>query len=194
MSKSRLEAFSDGVFAIIITIMVLELRVPVSGQWQELFQTQFLDIISSYFFSFLFIASFWVSHHTIIAPIQIVDKTLLWVNVLMLFPISLLPFVTAWHSNFPTMAAPNFSYVFIYVLSVLGLYILGRTAVNRVKQSEQQQCRQTNRVRFWLVIFGIAACFSTLLIPEIASFSVLGVLLFWILLPYIYRLVGKGHN
>ncbi|WP_415627865.1 MULTISPECIES: TMEM175 family protein [Oenococcus] len=47
--------------------MVLELRVPASGQWQELFQTQFLDTISSYFFSFLFIASFWVSHHTILS-------------------------------------------------------------------------------------------------------------------------------
>ena len=181
MSKSRLEAFSDGVFAIIITIMVLELKVPASGSWRELTKPLFVSTLSAYFLSFLFIASFWISHHTIIAPVETVDRLLLWTNNALLFPISLLPLVTAWHGEFPDKIAPSIAYISIYVLSVIVLYILGQVSLKRTVKSKRAACYQGNRLRLWLSLFGLFAILITLVFPAMASITVLGILIFWLI-------------
>ncbi|MCP0885808.1 TMEM175 family protein [Ligilactobacillus sp. WILCCON 0076] len=181
MSKNRLEAFSDGIFAILITIMVLELKTPTDGSWQQLLKPAFFSTLSAYILSFFFIASFWISHHTIINPVQTVDKKLLWTNILLLLPISLLPLVTAWHGEFPTAVAPSVCYILIYVLSVLGLYVLGQVSLNRVTSNSRHKCYLINKTRLHLVVFGFLSTALTFLIPLISSIAVFAILIYWLI-------------
>ncbi|MFT8836210.1 TMEM175 family protein [Liquorilactobacillus satsumensis] len=180
MSKSRLEAFSDGIFAIIITIMVLELKVPATGNWSELIKSSFFATLSAYLLSFLFVASFWISHHMIITPVKVVDKVLLWSNIGLLLPISLLPLVTAWHGRYPSATAPSVCYLLIYVLSVLGLYILGQVSLARVSPVQRTECYETNKTRLWLVVFGLISLAVTFVIPLVSSVSVFIILIYWL--------------
>ncbi|VDK14228.1 Potassium channel [Oenococcus sicerae] len=181
ISKSRLESFSDGVFAIVMTIMVLDLKAPNTGKWSELLNDQFIHHIVSYVLSFLFVASFWISHHTIILPVKVVDKKLLWMNTILLLPMSLLPLVTDWHGEYPKMIAPSVCYISIYVLSVFALYMLGRVALNRIQSVDRKFCHKMNQIRLWIVLFGLWCVLMTFFYPTIASFAVIGILLFWLL-------------
>lgn len=93
MDKNRLEAFSDGVMAIIITIMVLDLKVPHNPTWQS-----YLDaypVFVSYALSFVFVGLYWSSHHHLLHKAKSVNNKILWVNMIGLFWLSLVPFVTA---------------------------------------------------------------------------------------------------
>ncbi len=94
MSKGRLEAFSDGVIAILITTMVLELHVPHGADWQAL--APMLPTFLAYVLSFVFIAIYWNNHHHVMQAAQKVDGRVLWANQLLLFFLSLVPFTTAW--------------------------------------------------------------------------------------------------
>lgn len=94
MQKSRLEAFSDGVLAIIITIMVLELKPPHGSSWAEI--APLLPTLSSYVLSFVFIAIYWVNHHHMFQLCSRVTGSILWANIHLLFWLSLVPFVTNW--------------------------------------------------------------------------------------------------
>ena len=94
MNKNRLEAFSDGVFAIILTIMVLELKVPQAGD--PLAYTHLANQLGSYALSYAYVAIYWVNHHHTFHAVQRVNGKLLWYNNLLLFFLSLFPFCTAW--------------------------------------------------------------------------------------------------
>ncbi len=94
MNKSRLEAFSDGVIAIIITIMVLELKVPHGETWADLLKLW--PVFLSYALSFVFVGIYWVNHHHMLHMVKTVDARVLWANLHLLFWLSLIPFVTAW--------------------------------------------------------------------------------------------------
>jgi uncharacterized membrane protein len=94
MSKSRLEAFSDGVIAIIITIMVLELKVPHGSELSAL--RPLLPVFLSYVLSFIFIGIYWNNHHHLIHATEGVNGKTLWANLHLLFWLSLIPFSTAW--------------------------------------------------------------------------------------------------
>jgi uncharacterized membrane protein len=94
MNKSRLEAFSDGVIAIIITIMVLELKVPHGENWGDLLKLW--PTFLSYVLSFVFVGIYWVNHHHMLHMVKKVDGQILWANLHLLFWLSLIPFVTAW--------------------------------------------------------------------------------------------------
>jgi uncharacterized membrane protein len=94
MNKGRLEAFSDGVFAIIITIMVLEIKVPVGAGWESL--RPLIPTMISYVVSFLFIGIYWVNHHHLLHTIKKVNSPILWSNIGLLFWLSLVPIATAW--------------------------------------------------------------------------------------------------
>lgn len=100
MTKTRLEAFSDGVIAIIITIMVLELKIPHSTNWEEV--KHLVPIFLSYVLSFIFLGIYWGNHHHLIHTIKTVNSSILWANLHLLFWLSLIPFATAWmgESNF----------------------------------------------------------------------------------------------
>ena len=94
MNKARLEAFSDGVFAIIITIMVLELKVPHNAEWSALLETA--PTFISYLISFLFVGIYWGNHHHLLHTLKKSSSGILLANLNLLFWLSLVPFVTAW--------------------------------------------------------------------------------------------------
>src|SRR5689334_13605900 len=94
MSKTRMEAFSDGVIAIIITIMVLEMKAPRIADWAAL--QPLVPVFISYVLSFIYIAIYWNNHHHMIQAVEHVSGSILWANMHLLFWLSLFPFVTAW--------------------------------------------------------------------------------------------------
>lgn len=94
MNKSRLETFSDGVIAIIITIMVLKLKVPHGSEWKALIEI--IPAFISYLMSFVFVGIYWGNHHHLLHSIKTVSSGIIWANLNMLFLLSLIPFVTAW--------------------------------------------------------------------------------------------------
>lgn len=126
MHKSRLEAFSDGVIAIIITIMVLELRAPEEGTLSAL--VPLLPKFLSYILSFVFVGIYWNNHHHLLQAAKSVNGTILWANMHLLFWLSLVPFTTIWMGeHFETIPVA----VYGGVLWVAGLayYILSRTLI-----------------------------------------------------------------
>ena len=104
MEKNRLEAFSDGVLAIIITIMVLELSQPKGDGWKDLMALW--PTLLAYVLSFLFVAIYWVNHHLIFLKAETVNIKILWCNIGWLFVMSLIPFTTAWVGSYPTSWMP----------------------------------------------------------------------------------------
>src|SRR3954463_11238554 len=94
MSKNRLEAFSDGVIAILITIMVLELKVPHGDDWQAL--ASVWPVLTSYVLSFIYLGIYWNNHHHMLHLTSRINGRILWTNLHLLFWLSLIPFTTAW--------------------------------------------------------------------------------------------------
>lgn len=94
MNKSRLEAFSDGVFAIIITIMVLELKVPEGTGWESI--KPLAPVFVSYLLSFVFVGIYWANHHHLLHTAKKVSAGIIWANLHLLFWLSLIPFATGW--------------------------------------------------------------------------------------------------
>jgi uncharacterized membrane protein len=126
MHKSRLEAFSDGVIAIIITIMVLELRAPEEGTLSAL--VPLLPKFLSYILSFVFVGIYWNNHHHLLQAAKSVNGSVLWANMHLLFWLSLIPFTTIWMGeHFETIPVA----VYGSVLWVAGLayYILSRLLI-----------------------------------------------------------------
>jgi uncharacterized membrane protein len=103
VEKVRLAAFSDGVIAIIITIMVLELKVPHGAGWRDL--AGVLPVFLTYILSFVYIAIYWNNHHHLLQTVTKVDGLMLWANMHLLFWLSLVPFATAWmgENHFATL-------------------------------------------------------------------------------------------
>lgn len=108
MSTDRLEAFSDGVLAIIITIMVLELRAPESAELSAL--RPLLPVFLAYVLSFVYVAIYWNNHHHLIAATQRVSGGMMWANTHLLFWLSLIPFTTGWMSEHPGQLWPTVLY------------------------------------------------------------------------------------
>lgn len=102
MNKNRLEAFSDGVIAIIITIMVLELKVPHDTEWKSLLEL--CPVLISYILSFVFVAIYWGNHHHMLHTVKRINSSIIWANNSLLFCLSLIPFATSWmgENNFAT--------------------------------------------------------------------------------------------
>src|ERR1700749_4058734 len=94
MNKARLEAFSDGVFAIIITIMVLEIKVPGGKTWESM--KPIIPVLVSYILSFIFVGIYWVNHHHLLHTTNRVSGPILWANIHLLFWLSLIPVATDW--------------------------------------------------------------------------------------------------
>jgi len=129
MQKNRLEAFSDGVIAIIITIMVLELRPPAGVDWASLKLDSLPSILSSYFFSFVYVGIYWNNHHHMLHATKKVSGGILWANLHLLFWLSLFPFATAWMGKTWRWDAhppevPTAVYGFVMLMAAIAYYIL----------------------------------------------------------------------
>lgn len=127
MNKERLTAFSDGVIAIIITIMVLELKVPQGADWTALVGT--LPVLLSYVLSFLYVAIYWNNHHHMLHTVRRVNGMILWANTHLLFWLSLTPFATAWLGQNYHAPVPTAVYGAFLLMSGIAYYILQRTII-----------------------------------------------------------------
>ena len=122
MDKNRLEAFSDGVLAIIITIMVLELKVPHGSDWAAI--EPLLPVFLSYVLSFLYLGIYWNNHHHLIKAARRVNGGILWANLHLLFWLSLFPFVTGWMGENHFAPLPSAMYGAVLLLAAIAYYIL----------------------------------------------------------------------
>jgi uncharacterized membrane protein len=128
MTTTRLEAFSDGVIAILITIMVLELRPPRDATLQSL--RPLLPVLLSYTLSYVFLGIYWTNHHHLIHAAQQVNGHVLWANLHLLFWLSLIPFVTAWMGENHFAQWPVALYGVIMLLAGIAYNILVRTLLS----------------------------------------------------------------
>jgi uncharacterized membrane protein len=122
MNTSRIEAFSDGVIAIIITIMVLELKVPHGADLAAL--TPMIPKFMSYVLSFLYVGIYWNNHHHMLHATQRVTGTMLWANLNLLFWLSMFPVITDWVGENPTASVPTALYGAILMLAALSYWLL----------------------------------------------------------------------
>jgi len=129
MGKGRLEAFSDGVIAVIITIMVLEMKVPHGTDLEAL--VPLLPIFLSYVLSFVYVGIYWNNHHHMLHAVQHVDGTVLWANMHLLFWLSLVPFVTGWVNENHFAPVPVALYGAVLLMAGVAYYILERVLIAR---------------------------------------------------------------
>jgi len=122
MGKGRLEAFSDGVIAIIITIMVLEMKVPHGTDLAAL--RPLVPVFLSYVLSFVYLGIYWNNHHHMLQVTQRVDGGVLWANLHLLFWLSLVPFVTGWMGENHFAALPTALYGVVLLMAAIAYYIL----------------------------------------------------------------------
>ncbi|MBP6343696.1 MAG: DUF1211 domain-containing protein [Candidatus Omnitrophica bacterium] len=129
MHKGRLEAFSDGVIAIIITIMVLEMRSPHGADIEAL--KPLIPVVLSYVLSFIYLGIYWNNHHHLLQAAKHVDGRILWANMHLLFWLSLIPFVTAWMGENHFASGPAMLYGVVLLCSAIAYTILVRALLAR---------------------------------------------------------------
>jgi uncharacterized membrane protein len=127
MTKGRLEAFSDGVIAIIITIMVLEMKVPHSGGLEDL--RPLLPLFLSYVLSFLYVGIYWNNHHHMLHTATTVTGAMLWANLHLLFWLSLFPFATGWMGENHFTAVPTVLYGVVLLMAAIAYLVLQQTII-----------------------------------------------------------------
>jgi uncharacterized membrane protein len=127
MNTSRLEAFSDGVLAVVITIMVLDLKVPQQEGLAAL--RSLMPVLLTYVLSFLFIGIYWSNHHHMLHATRRATGGVLWANLHLLFWLSLFPFVTSWVGQNPLAVLPTALYGVILAMSAVAYAILARTII-----------------------------------------------------------------
>lgn len=129
MNKNRLEAFSDGVIAIIITIMVLELKAPKGEELFNLFPL--FPVFLSYILSFIYLGIYWNNHHHMLHTAKEISGGILWANLHLLFWLSLVPFVTGWMGENNFAAGPTSVYGIIMFMSAVAYQILQRAIIKK---------------------------------------------------------------
>jgi uncharacterized membrane protein len=136
MEKNRLEAFSDGVLAIIITIMVLEMKVPHGADWAAL--KPVLPVFLSYVLSFVYVGIYWNNHHHLIKACRRINGGIMWANLHLLFWLSLFPFVTGWMGENHVTRAPSALYGAVLFFAAIAYYVLQTLIVAEQGGSESK--------------------------------------------------------
>ncbi len=194
MEKDRLGAFSDGVVAIIITIMVLELKAPHSAEWSALLAL--VPTFSSYVLSFVYIAIYWNNHHHLLYTVARVNGLVLWANTHLLFWLSLIPFATAWMADNHFALAPTILYGVALLMPAIA-YSLLTLAILRVDGSSSVLAGALGRdakskISIALYLVAIATAFVS---PWLAIAIYVLVALMWLAPdPRIERAVGEGGD
>lgn len=187
MNKSRIEAFTDGVTAIIITIMVLELRAPHDASWNAI--TIMWPTFLSYAISFLFVGLNWASHHHLFQTVSKVNNKILWINMLNLFVLSLVPFATA------TMGESHFKpitvsiYAAILTLSVLS-YLLLINALCTLHGKESTFTKKfhgKNKIYMSLALNSLASVISIFGFPILAFGLLIVTSLAWFIPNHVFE-------
>lgn len=191
MEKDRLEAFSDGVLAIIITIMVLELKAPHSADWTAL--ADLAPTFASYVLSFVYVAIYWNNHHHLLYTVARVNGLVLWANTHLLFWLSLIPFATAWMADNHFARAPTILYGVALLMPAIAYYLLTLAIIRADGTSSVLAAALGRDVKekasIALYALAIAAAFVT---PWLAIAVYVLVALMWLAPdPRIERAVGR---
>ena len=179
MTKGRLEAFSDGVIAIIITIMVLELRPPEGATLEEL--QPLVPIFLSYLLSFALLGTWWNNHHHLLQAAKVIDGWVLWANLHLLFWLSMFPFGTAWVGQTNFAPIPVATYTTLLLLAGAAYYILVRTLIRAHGQPAAfaEAIGRDVKGKASSVLFAIAIPIA-LVAPLVAMLINVGVVVMWL--------------
>ncbi|WP_109807138.1 TMEM175 family protein [Sphingosinithalassobacter portus] len=180
MSTNRLEAFTDGVLAIVITIMVLELQVP-AGATPAAAREAF-PVLLAYILSFINVGIYWSNHHHLFQATDRVDGRVLWCNLFLLFWLSLLPFVIRWLDEADFAAAPTAAYGFVLSMASLGWLLTGRAIVARNGiGSAVARALGRDRKSWWsMFAYGVATA-ATLVSPLLAIGCYVAITALWLI-------------
>ena len=179
MKTTRLEAFSDGVLAIIITIMVLELKVPHAVELSAL--KPLLPVFLSYVLSFIYLGIYWNNHHHLFQATQQVSGGILWANLHLLFWLSLLPFTTGWIGENGLAPIPTAVYGFVLLMAATAYYILERVIIANESDSLVAEAVGRERKGKLSLVLYIAAIPLAFVSPWIAAGLYVFVALLWLI-------------
>jgi uncharacterized membrane protein len=179
MHKSRLEAFSDGVIAILITIMVLEMKVPHGDTLADL--QPVLPVFLSYVLSFVYVGIYWNNHHHMLHTVQHVTGGMLWANLALLFWLSLVPFATGWLGENHHAVMPVTLYGVVLLMAALSYFVLQQVIVRA--QGEHSALRQAIgsdwKGKLSLLLYLVAIACAQLL-PQASLTLYIAVALMWL--------------
>ncbi len=150
MGKARLEAFSDGVIAIIITIMVLELKVPHETTLEALAER--LPVFASYVLSFVYVGIYWANHHHLLHSVHHVTPGVIWANLGLLFWLSLVPFSSGWFGETSASAVPTAVYGVVLILCGVSYQVLQAVIGRQQTTTEGRQVHAASRVKGWVAL------------------------------------------
>jgi uncharacterized membrane protein len=181
MQANRMEAFSDGVIAIIITIMVIELKAPEGTSFAEL--KPLWPVFLSYILSFLFIGIYWSNHHHLLQATEKIQGNVLWVNLVLLFCLSLIPFASAWMGETDFAKVPVSIYGSVLFMTACSYYALERLLIEQhdVRSVLAQALKWDHKGIRSIILYGIAIPVS-LFAPYIAL-GIYGLVAFQWLIP-----------
>ena len=194
MSPNRLEAFSDGVLAIIITIMVLELRAPHGTAWADL--RPLLPAFLSYVLSFVYLGIYWNNHHHMLHVTRHVTGGILWANLHLLFWLSLVPFITAWMGENHLAPVPTATYGVVMLAAAIAYFILQRTIIRSQGRDSVLAAAvgDDRKGKISPALYEIAIP-AAVVHPAISGAIYVGVALIWLLPDQrIERLVAAGRR
>jgi uncharacterized membrane protein len=180
MSKGRLEAFSDGVIAIIITIMVLELKVPHGDRVQDL--APLLPTFLSYVLSFLYVGIYWNNHHHLLHACTAVTGAMLWANLHLLFWLSLFPFTTGWMGENHFTAVPTALYAAVLLMAAIAYLVLQQTIIRAQGQDSilKKAIGRDWKGKLSTLVY-VVAILATLRSPRIAQAILVIAALVWLI-------------
>jgi uncharacterized membrane protein len=180
MSKGRLEGFSDGVIAIIITIMVLEMRVPHGDRVGDLVQV--VPTFLSYILSFVYVGIYWNNHHHLLHACNTVSGAMLWANLHLLFWLSLFPFATGWMGQNHFSAAPTVLYGVVLLMAGIAYYLLEQAIIRAQGQNSilKQAVGRDWKAKVSVVLY-LVAIVVALRWPRIADAVFVAVALLWLI-------------
>ena len=191
MGKGRLEAFSDGVFAIIITIMVLELRPPQGTTLDDL--RELWPVFLAYVLSFVNVGIYWNNHHHLFQAVRVVDGRVLWANLFLLFWLSLFPFTTAWMGENHFASLPVAMYGGVLLMAGVAYYILERLLIRIQPPGTQlEEAVGIELKGITSVVAYLIAIATAFVLPAVSLVIIVGVAVWWFVPDRrIERVVGR---
>lgn len=180
MTKGRLEAFSDGVLAIIITIMVLELKVPEGSEWQSL--KPLIPKFLAYILSFIYVGIYWNNHHHLFQTVKKVNGSILWANLHLLFWLSLMPLATEWIGETHFAKNPVAAYGIGLIMAAVAYTILENLIIKAEgNQSKLKEAIQSKFKEYISIVFYILGFATSFFYPYIALGFYYLVALIWLI-------------
>lgn len=178
IGKGRIEAFSDGVIAIIITIMVLELKVPHGTAFADLLPS--IPVLLSYALSFVYVGIYWNNHHHLFQAARSVTGPIMWANLHLLFWMSLIPFVTGWVGETHDAVAPVASYGIVLLMTAIAYQILASMLARHDGQTSRlaKAIGHDRKGRVSIVFYALGVAVS-LTWPDLGLAAYVAVALFW---------------